>query len=166
MAVNFVMIAYYLDNIGSDSDSNSSTGVAGNDVDDTQIEDYQSIEPDRSAKDNVRFNSDINGANSVRYYLKPWRPVATTVAAVTTDHGPGQGGLPVVLNDSQKVEAAKRFYENEFNVVVSDAISVNRSIPDVRPRKCKSIRYPASLPATSIVIVFYNEAWSTLLRTI
>lgn len=36
----------------------------------------------------------------------------------------------------------------------------------MRLEGCKYKKYPKYLPTTSIVIVFHNEAWTTLLRTI
>ena len=54
-----------------------------------------------------------------------------------------------------------------INVSLSDAISVDREIEDTRPTVCKDIHYDIDkMPAVSIVIPFYNEALSMLLRTV
>ena len=60
----------------------------------------------------------------------------------------------------------KKFKINQFNLLVSEMISVNRSLKDVRMSSCKTKSYPTLLPTTSIVIVFHNEAWTTLLRSL
>lgn len=61
------------------------------------------------------------------------------------------------------------FKQNQFNLMASNMISVNRSLPDFRSSKCKATasEYNIELiPKVSIIIVFHNEAWSTLLRTL
>ena len=57
---------------------------------------------------------------------------------------------------------------HSFNATISDKIGVYReNLVDTRIEPCKRITYNISeLPDTSVIIVFYNEAWSTLLRTV
>lgn len=51
-------------------------------------------------------------------------------------------------------------------VSCSDKISLDRSLRDVRRRECRNQSYPASLPTASVIIVFHEEAFSPLLRTV
>lgn len=77
--------------------------------------------------------------------------------------GFGENGAPVYIPDSNRSKAKQLFYINRFNLLASDWISVNRSVPDVRKFACQMKHYQVnSLPNTSIIIVFHNEAWSTL----
>ncbi|KAG8559773.1 hypothetical protein GDO81_017451 [Engystomops pustulosus] len=87
-------------------------------------------------------------------------------------HGPGASGKPFKLEklspeeEKEKEEGDKKHC---FNAFASDRISLHRDLgPDTRPPECieqKFKRCPP-LPTTSIIIVFHNEAWSTLLRTV
>ena len=79
---------------------------------------------------------------------------------------PGEMGQRV-QTPAELLELKKeKFKINQFNLVVSDMVSVNRSLRDVRMEACKVKTYPRSLPSTSVIIVFHNEAWSTLLRSL
>ena len=83
------------------------------------------------------------------------------------ESGVGEGGKPVYLKPHETIRSKRLFHINEFNLVVSDKISIDRELEDVRSASCQNLRYQSkSLPSTSIIIVFHNEAWSTLLRTI
>ena len=53
-----------------------------------------------------------------------------------------------------------------FNVLVSDSLDLHREVPDTRNDLCKEQFYPDRLPNASIVICFYNEHYTTLLRTL
>ncbi|RNA32860.1 polypeptide N-acetylgalactosaminyltransferase 13 isoform X2 [Brachionus plicatilis] len=77
---------------------------------------------------------------------------------------PGENGRGVVIPEHLKEESKERFKENEFDIVASDLVALNRSIPDIRSESCKKRAYPVNLPTTSVVIVYHNEGNSTLLR--
>lgn len=53
-----------------------------------------------------------------------------------------------------------------FNEYASNLISLDRSLPDYRDESCKLASWLTRLPSVSIIITYYNEALSTLLRTI
>lgn len=82
--------------------------------------------------------------------------------------GPGENGEGVTLLPNEKSKAAKTIREFGFNMVASDKISLDRSIKDTRNKECKYWSYPEvkNLPTASVVLVFHNEGWSTLMRTV
>ncbi|XP_030845866.1 polypeptide N-acetylgalactosaminyltransferase 13 [Strongylocentrotus purpuratus] len=79
---------------------------------------------------------------------------------------PGANGKPVQIPSELQSEADDLFIINSFNLMASDMIGINRSLPDVRPKQCLYKQYSSALPNTSVIIVFHNEAWSALLRTV
>lgn len=56
--------------------------------------------------------------------------------------------------------------EHNYNWFASEHISLRRSLPDYRYDECRELVYPEKLPTTSVVIIFHNGAWATLLRTV
>ena len=79
--------------------------------------------------------------------------------------GPGEQGKPVQIPTEEEKEHQDLFRSNGFSGYASDKISVHRSVPDIRHKRCKTKLYHATLPTVSVVIPFYNEHWTTLLRT-
>uniref|UniRef100_A0A1I7ZP92 Polypeptide N-acetylgalactosaminyltransferase n=1 Tax=Steinernema glaseri TaxID=37863 RepID=A0A1I7ZP92_9BILA len=80
--------------------------------------------------------------------------------------GPGENGSGVELQGAEKEEGQSQMKTWFMNVVASDKISLDRSIPDSRSQQCKDVVYDKDLPPASVVIVFTDEAWTTLLRTV
>lgn len=84
----------------------------------------------------------------------------------------GDFGNAVVLPNDLTPEVKKLVDEgwkkHQFNEYVSNLISPQRNLLDFRTEYCISEKenYSKELPEVSIIIVFYNEAWSTLTRSI
>ena len=54
-----------------------------------------------------------------------------------------------------------------MNITLSEHIPLERPIVDTRPPECAALSYDVStLPTISVIIPFYNEALSMLLRTV
>lgn len=78
----------------------------------------------------------------------------------------GVNGAPVQLSGEDQRLADEIMRKEAFNVFISDRISMHRNVPDTRDSACRKLSYSKSLPTASIIIIFTNEAFSTLLRTV
>lgn len=79
----------------------------------------------------------------------------------------GSEGQAVHLSEEEQSEADRQFSLAAFNVFVSDRMPLNRSLPDTRHRDCRNVNYPVrKLPTASVIIIFTDEIFSTLLRTV
>lgn len=90
-------------------------------------------------------------------------------------------GLPMAMDRARKMAdhiftAQQKYIKNHkrpsdkiynINVTLSDTISLDRDIEDTRQPACRERQYNISdLPTASVVIPFYNEALTMLLRTV
>ncbi|XP_015909150.1 polypeptide N-acetylgalactosaminyltransferase 11 [Parasteatoda tepidariorum] len=58
------------------------------------------------------------------------------------------------------------YKRHAFNLLISDRLGFQRLLPYTQHSLCKSQVYEENLPKASVIICFYNEARSTLLRTV
>ncbi|XP_042897233.1 polypeptide N-acetylgalactosaminyltransferase 13 [Parasteatoda tepidariorum] len=103
----------------------------------------------------------------------PWNPTPNLTDEILNTNGyaplknAGAMGEAYFVLPSERERSKTLFYINKFNLLASDRIPVNRSLPDERRKACRIKRYDIQkLPSTSVIIVYHNEAWSTLMRTI
>ncbi|XP_043354139.1 polypeptide N-acetylgalactosaminyltransferase 9 isoform X2 [Dermochelys coriacea] len=91
--------------------------------------------------------------------------LAKPMGLVEGPGGLGQGGMAATLRDDSH-ESETKYEEYGYNAQLSDRISLDRSIPDYRPKKCKQMTYSDDLPQISVVFIFVNEALSVILRSV
>lgn len=81
--------------------------------------------------------------------------------------GLGNNGEAVELSGISKEIGDKQLAKIALNEELSEILAYNRTIADVRSPLCAELKYDLdTLPTASIVIIFYNEPYSVLLRTV
>jgi hypothetical protein len=81
--------------------------------------------------------------------------------------GLGDGGVKATVPTYQEQVAEEVMKKEAFNRILSEMISPNRSTPDTREPACRSEVYDIdTLPDMSVVIIFTNEAFTSLVRTL
>ncbi|XP_071951466.1 polypeptide N-acetylgalactosaminyltransferase 10-like [Antedon mediterranea] len=163
MAVLLLMIGPFLLKVGFNSEEKEKSAdnvfnvrEAANIVDDVIKDPKEHI---RTSDRNIKV---LNYGDNIRI---DWHNY-TQIEADKHREGPGEHGIPIKLNAEMKKTEHQDFSANGFNLRVSDMVSLDRAIPDIRDPRCKELKYLSKLPTTSVIIPFHNEAMSTLKRTV
>lgn len=115
------------------------------------------VEPGHEGKA-LRFVKDTDKLQKIDWHN--YKQIAEDEARV----GPGEQGAALILSAEEEKLKDDLYKVNGFNAYVSDKISLQRSLKDIRHPDCKSKKYWNKLPNCSIVVPFHNEHWTTLLR--
>uniref|UniRef100_A0A8C6XLG9 Glycosyltransferase 2-like domain-containing protein n=1 Tax=Naja naja TaxID=35670 RepID=A0A8C6XLG9_NAJNA len=114
---------------------------------------------------NNRDNGLIPGNDKFKPVL-PWPHVEGVEVDLESIRRRNKEAKPYVLGPEYKESIQASIKEFGFNMVASDMISLDRSINDLRQEECKYWHYDENLLTSSVIIVFHNEGWSTLMRTV
>lgn len=113
--------------------------------------------------DRWAISSNVSGDDLERWPIR--RPIRKKLGRKDNDDFLNDLGLVKSPKDQRVREEG--YQKHAFNVLISNRIGHHRYIPDVRNSMCQYEVYPKdSLPTTSVVICFYNEAPSALMRTV
>lgn len=81
--------------------------------------------------------------------------------------GFGDNGASVKLTGPEKEKGDQDLVRIALNEELSEHLSYNRTTPDARHPWCKTKHYDVdSLPTASVVIIFFNEPYSVVVRTV
>ncbi|KAL6264482.1 hypothetical protein P5V15_004590 [Pogonomyrmex californicus] len=158
--VDVMVLMFYSDCIGG-----SGWGCSDNKQQQAlQSEEPSQLHPKGQIREPQAMKQDYNNKRQYpQSELHLWRPAKVIKESKGS---PGEMGAAVHIAPENEAKQQELFKLNQFNLMASDMISLNRSLKDIRLDGCKNKKYAKYLPDTSIVIVFHNEAWTTLLRTV
>ncbi|PIK34679.1 putative polypeptide N-acetylgalactosaminyltransferase 11-like, partial [Apostichopus japonicus] len=120
--------------------------------------DSDGLEDKRILLDKLKNNRDKFLDNKKKHRFSPEKQ--------EIDNGKIQDEQGIIRNPEEKLMRDEGMKKHAFNELVSERLGFHRNITDTRNSLCKYKSYSEAVLRTSVVICFYNEAWSTLLRTI
>lgn len=109
------------------------------------------------------------------------RPTETKLKAIEEDGAFLQSLIAKELTDAEEKEKEQGYEDHAYNLFIGDRLSLHRQFKDIRQPQCFEQTFDVfSLPSTSVwvsvfdliiyvykvIIIFHNEAATTLLRTI
>uniref|UniRef100_UPI0037E94F10 polypeptide N-acetylgalactosaminyltransferase 11 n=1 Tax=Semicossyphus pulcher TaxID=241346 RepID=UPI0037E94F10 len=74
--------------------------------------------------------------------------------------------MGMIFNEADQEVRDTGYHRHAFNVLISTRLGYHRELPDTRDPQCRDKVFPLALPSASVVICFFNEALSALLRTV
>jgi hypothetical protein len=77
-------------------------------------------------------NDKYNLLKQIKYWYKK-------IDNIPISDRPGENGKGVEIPDDLKEESERRFKENQFNIVASELIALDRSLPDIRSKEYENI---------------------------
>lgn len=81
--------------------------------------------------------------------------------------GLGDRGEPVRRSGGEYERGEKDLAKIALNEELSKHLSFNRTTPDGRSPHCRRLRYDTKrLPSAAVIIIFYDEPFSVILRTV
>ncbi|XP_063777927.1 polypeptide N-acetylgalactosaminyltransferase 11 [Pseudophryne corroboree] len=113
-----------------------------------------------------RFSRESAGLPDGSYKGRDREPFGNHVGDFVETNGNFSPEMGMIFNEQDQNVRDVGYQKHAFNVLISNRLGYHRDIPDTRDPKCAKKTYPSQLPLASIVICFYNEALSALLRTV
>lgn len=74
--------------------------------------------------------------------------------------------LPPNIPEDIQLMINQSFETYKINEFVSNLIPLYRELPDIRPDYCRTVQYSENLPVTSVILIFHNEPFSLIMRSI
>ena len=96
------------------------------------------------------------------------KPNPCETGQIDTTRNDGQCGNPIILTKEEQELVPQNIKTFGFNLIASDKVDINREPKDLRYPECKNWHYPEpnKLKKAIVVIVFYNEGFSPVMRTV